>query len=148
MLNTGQSGSCFLFQVGSWQSSLWFLLHCVFYSFFLPVVSILSFLLYLLWSASFWFSGVCLFPFTVCMFSFIWFFCVHFWLYIFSMFSLMYCSYCLYMSSLHWDSFICWAFGIVHYGMPGIMESTLQFIWLWPLSCVNSNLRRSHLLPS
>ena len=41
-----------------------------------------------------------------------------------------------------------WAFGIAFYGMPGIMENTLQFIWFWPISCVNPILRGSHLLPS
>ena len=29
-------------------------------------------------------------------------------------------------------------FGITLYGIPSIMESALQFIWFWPISCVNS----------
>ena len=45
-------------------------------------------------------------------------------------------------------SFIHWAFGMVLYGMPAIMENALQFIWFWPNSCVNPILRgatSSHL---
>ena len=42
-----------------------------------------------------------------------------------------------------------WAFVVALYGLPSIMESTLQFIWFWPMSqCVNPILRGSHLLPS
>ena len=41
-----------------------------------------------------------------------------------------------------------WTFGKGLYGMPGIMKNALQFIWFWPISCVNPILRGSHLLPS
>ena len=33
----------------------------------------------------------------------------------------------------HFHSIIHWTFGIVLYGMPSIMESTLQFIWFCPI---------------
>ena len=55
-------------------------------------------------------------------------------------------AHCYYHVSdiLDFPIFIHWAFGIALYRMPSIMESILQFIWFWPISCVNPIFEVEH----
>ena len=72
------------------------------------------------WDFWFYLSGVWLFSAAAPLFSYVWFLCVHHWLWMFTMFHLMFCSYCLYIP---------YCTGIGH--VFCYLVSEVLFFWYW-----------------